>query len=69
MGGDDLDELTRNGTVPQEVYRIMRDAIQAAGDQRGKLYDIGQQAHYMALAAAMSLRAAGYSIEKTRAEG
>ena len=68
MDKDDLDQLTRTGSVPQEVYRIMRDAIQKAGEQKGRLYDEGHEAHYMALAAAMSLKAAGYSIEKAKAE-
>ena len=65
---DDLERLTRDGSVPQDVYRILRDAIQRAADQSGKLYQPGQEAHYMALAAAMSLKAAGYSIAKTKAD-
>jgi hypothetical protein len=68
MDEDDLDRLTRDGSIPQDVYRIMRDAIQRAGAQSGRLYEAGQEAHYMAVAAAMSLRAARYSIEKTKAE-
>ena len=65
---EDLEQLTRNGSVPQEVYRVMRDAIQRAGEQRGRLYEFGQEAHYQALAAAMALKAAGYSIEKAKPE-
>jgi len=61
---DEIDRLTRDGSVPQEVYRVMRDAIQRAGEQRGRLYEFGQEAHYQAIAAAMALKAAGYSIEK-----
>ena len=68
MDKDDLDQLTRTGSVPQDVYRIMRDAIQKTADQKGRLYEAGHEAHYMALAAAMSLKAAGYSIEKSKAE-
>ena len=68
MDKDDLDQLTRSGSVPQEVYRIMRDAIQKTAEQKGRLYEEGHEAHYMALAAAMSLKAAGYSIEKAKAE-
>jgi hypothetical protein len=62
---DDLERLTQDGSVPQEVYRIMRDAIQRTAEQSGRLFQPGQEAHYMALAAAMSLKAAGYSIEKS----
>jgi len=68
MGKDDLDRLTQDGSVPQDVYRILRDAIQRTADQSGRLYDAGHEAHYMALAAALSLKAAGYSIEKAKAE-
>ena len=68
MDKGDLDQLTKTGSVPQDVYRIMRDAIQKAGEQKGRLYDEGHEAHYMALAAAMSLRAAGYSIEKVKVD-
>ena len=68
MDPDDLDRLTRNGSVTDEVYRIMRDAIRRAGEQSGRLYDAGQEPHYMALAAAMSLKAAGYSIVKIKAD-
>jgi hypothetical protein len=66
---DELDRLTRDGSVPQEIYRVMRDAIQRAGEQRGRRYEIGQEAHYQALAAALALKAAGYSIAKSKAEG
>jgi hypothetical protein len=65
---DDFERLTRDGTIPQEVYRVMRDAIQRTAEQSGRLFQPGQEAHYMALAAAMSLKAAGYSIEKTEAD-
>ena len=68
MDKDDLDQLTRTGSVPQDVYRIMRDAIQKTAEQKGRLYEEGHEAHYMALAAAMSLKAAGYSIEKAKAD-
>jgi hypothetical protein len=68
MDKDDLDRLTRNGGVTQEVYRLIREAIKAAGEQSGRLYDVGHEAHYQALAAAMALRAAGYSIEKTKVD-
>ena len=65
---NELERLTRHGSVPADAYRAMRDAIQKAGEQAGRAYEIGQQAHYQALAAAMALRAAGYSIEKARTE-
>jgi len=68
MDKDLLDRLTRDGSVPQDVYRIMRDAIQQAADKRGRLYEAGQEAHYMALAAAMALKASGYAIEKVKAD-
>jgi len=68
MDKDDLDRLTLTGSVPQDVYRIMRDAIQKTAEQKGRLYEEGHEAHYMALAAAMSLKAAGYSIEKATAD-
>ena len=68
MDQDDLDRLTRTGSVPQDVYRIMRDAIRKAAEQSGRLYERGHEAHYMALAAAMALKAAGYSIEKAKAD-
>ena len=62
---DQLERLTREGTVPQEAYRAMRDAIERVTQQSGRLYEVGHAAHYQALAAAMALRAAGYSIQKT----
>ena len=65
---EELERLTRYGTVPQDAYRAMREAIERVTDQSGRLYEVGQEAHYQALAAAMALRAAGYSIEKTKAE-
>ena len=68
MEKDLLDRLTRDGSVPQDVYRIMRDAIQRTADQSGRLYEAGHQAHYMALAAALALKGAGYTIEKARAD-
>ena len=68
MNRDDLDQLTQTGSVPQEVYRVMRDAIQKTAEQSGRLYERGHEAHYMALAAAMALKAAGYSIERAKAE-
>jgi hypothetical protein len=64
---DDLENLTRNGTVPQEIYRVVRDAIERATTQSGRLYDAGQEAHYQTLAAVMALRQAGYAIEKAPA--
>jgi hypothetical protein len=64
---DDLERLTRGGTVPQDAYRAMREAIERVTQQRGRLCDAGQEAHYQALAAAMALRAAGYAIEKIKA--
>ena len=64
----DLERLTRDGSVSQEVYRIMRDAIQRAGEQSGRHYEMGHEAHYQALAAAMALKAAGFCIEKTKAD-
>ena len=65
---DILDRLTRDGSVPQEVYQVMRDAIQRTAEQSGRLFQPGQEPHYMALAAAMALKAAGYSIRKTDTE-
>jgi hypothetical protein len=65
---DELDRLTRDGSVPQEIYRVMRDAIQRASEQSGRLFQPGQAAHYQALAAAMALKAAGYSIGKAKTD-
>jgi hypothetical protein len=65
---DDLERLTRDGTVPQDAYRVMRDAIQRAGEQSGRLYDVGHEAHYQALAAVMALKAAGYGIAKVQGD-
>jgi len=62
---DQLERLTRGGTVPQDAYRAMREAIERVTEQSGRLYEVGQEAHYQALAAGMALRAAGYSIQKT----
>ncbi|MBT0668107.1 hypothetical protein HT136_06980 [Novosphingobium profundi] len=62
-----LEQLTMDGSVPDEVYRLMRDAIQKAGDQRGRLFEPGQEAHFQAIAAALALKAAGYSIQKVSA--
>jgi hypothetical protein len=50
------------------VYRVMRDAIQRAGEQSGRLYDIGHEAHYQALAAVMALKAPGYGIAKVQGD-
>jgi phosphohistidine phosphatase SixA len=66
---DELDGLTRDGTVPHDAYRAMREAIQRVTDQSGRLYEVGHEAHYQALAAAMALRAAGYSIQKAEPNG
>ncbi|QSR17312.1 hypothetical protein [Novosphingobium sp. KA1] len=60
-----LEQLTMDGSVPDEVYRLMRDAIQKAGDQRSHLFEAGQEAHYQALAVFLALKAAGYSIKKS----
>jgi hypothetical protein len=62
---DQIERLTRGGTLPQDAYRAMREAIERVTQQSGRLYEVGQEAHYQALAAAMALRAAGYSIQKT----
>ena len=43
---DELDRLTRDGSVPQEIYRVMRDAIERASEQSGRLFQPGQAAHY-----------------------
>jgi hypothetical protein len=60
-----LEELMTDGSIPDEVYRLIRDAIQKAGDQRGHLFEAGQEAHYQAIAAVVALKAAGYSIQKS----
>jgi len=54
--------------VPDDAYRAMRAAIQRVTDQSGRLCEPGQEAHYQALAAGMALRAAGYSIQKIKAD-
>jgi len=66
---DELDRLTRDGSVLPGAYRVMRDAIKRAGEQSGRLYDVGHEAHYQAVAAMIALRAAGYTIEKAGADG
>jgi hypothetical protein len=65
---NELERLTRDGTVPNDAYRAMREAIQRVTDKSGRLYEPGQEAHYQALAAGMALRAAGYSIQKIKAD-
>lgn len=60
-----LEQLMMDGIISDEVYRLMRDAIQKAGEQRGHLFEAGQEAHYQAIAAALALKAAGYSIQKS----
>jgi hypothetical protein len=60
-----LEQLTIDGSIPDEVYRLMRDAIKKAGDERGHLFEVGQEPHYQALAAFLALKAAGYSIQKS----
>lgn len=50
--------------VTNDIYIIVRDAIQAASLQSGKLYEEGQESHYQALAAVMALRQAGYEVTK-----
>ncbi len=62
--GHSLDQLTIDGSIPDEVYRLIRDAIKKAGDERGHLFEAGHEAHYQALAAFFALKAAGYSIQK-----
>jgi hypothetical protein len=63
---EELERLTVAGTVPQEAYRAMREAIERVTEQRGRLFEAEHEAHYQALAAAMALRSAGYSIEKAK---
>lgn len=62
-----LDQLTIDGSIPDEIYRLMRDAIQAAGEEGGHLFQAGQEPHYQAIAAFFALKAAGYSIHKSAA--
>lgn len=50
--------------VTNEIYVIVREAIEAAAQQSGKLYDAGQESHYQALAAVMALRKAGYEVTR-----
>ncbi|HWU94547.1 MAG TPA: hypothetical protein VN029_03045 [Sphingomonas sp.] len=50
--------------VSNEIYVIVREAIKAAAQQSGKLYEPGQESHYQALAAVMALRKAGYEVTK-----
>lgn len=50
--------------VTNDVYIIVRDAIRAAAEQSGKLYEAGQESHYQALAAMMALRKAGYEVTR-----
>lgn len=64
----EFEQLTRDGTVPQDAYRAMREAIQRVAGQSGRYFEAGHEAHYQALAAAMALRAAGYSIQKIKAD-
>jgi hypothetical protein len=52
--------------VTNEIYIIVREAIEAAAQQRGKLYEPGQESHYQALAAVMALRQAGYEVTRRR---
>jgi hypothetical protein len=59
-----LDQLTVDGSIPDEVYRLMRDAIQAAEEERGHLFKAGHEPHYQAIAVFFALKAAGYSIQK-----
>jgi hypothetical protein len=47
-----------------DIYLIVREAIQEAWDRRDRSYEVGHEAHYMALAAVDALNKAGYSIEK-----
>ncbi|WP_179188337.1 hypothetical protein [Sphingomonas sp. IBVSS2] len=50
--------------VTNEMYVIVRKAIEAATQQSGKLYEAGQESHYQALAAVMALRKAGYEVTR-----
>jgi hypothetical protein len=45
-----LDQLTVDGSIPDEVYRLMRNAIQAAEEERGHLFKAGHEPHYQAIA-------------------
>ena len=65
---EELERLTRDGTVPQDAYRAMREAIKRVTEKSGRSSEPGHAAHYQALAAAMALKAAGYSIQKTEAD-
>ena len=47
-----------------DIYLIIREAIQEAWDRRDRSYEVGHEAHYMAQAAVEALKKAGYSIEK-----
>ncbi|MCJ2181605.1 hypothetical protein MTR62_02605 [Novosphingobium sp. 1949] len=60
-----LEDLTRMGSVPQDVYRVIREAIARTGKESGHLFEPEHAAHYQALAVAMALKGAGYSIEKS----
>jgi hypothetical protein len=59
-----IDQLTLDGSIPDEIYRSMRDAIKKAGEESGHLFETGQEAHYQAIAAFFALKAAGYHIHK-----
>ncbi|GAA4762942.1 hypothetical protein GCM10023219_03980 [Stakelama sediminis] len=50
--------------MTNELYMLVRDAIRRAEEQKGRLYEDGHQSHYMALAALLALKKAGYRIEK-----
>ena len=60
-----LDQLTVGGSIPDEIYRLMREAIKKAGHGSGHLFEAGQEAHYQAIAAFFALKAAGYTIQKS----
>ncbi len=60
-----FDQLTLDGSIPDEIYRLMRDAITKAGDESGHLFEAGLGAHYQAIAAFFALKAAGYAIHKS----
>lgn len=63
-----LEDMMLDGSIPDDVYRVMRDAIRKAGEERGRLFEVGQEAHYQALAAFVALKAAGYTIRKSDPE-
>ena len=50
--------------MTNDLYRTIRDAVQKAVEERGRLYEPAHEAHYIATHVFQVLALAGYAITK-----